>query len=76
MRKLVDDAGRAARMAASELSAAQIAEELYLSIYSRRPSSGEREYGSGLIEAAENRRGAIEDLMWVLTNSSELTWNH
>jgi hypothetical protein len=72
-RRIRSDSGRAARLAGSELSAAEIADELYLSIYSRDPSAGEREYCSGLIAAAENRRLAVEDLMWAMLNSPEFS---
>jgi hypothetical protein len=72
-RRIRSDSGRAARLAASELSASEIANDLYLSIYSRDANSEEREYCSGLIGAAENRRGAIEDLMWAMLNSPEFS---
>jgi hypothetical protein len=72
-RRIRSDSGRAARLAASELTAAEIADDLYLSIYSRAPSGEEREYCSRLLDAAENRRGAIEDLMWAMLNSPEFS---
>ena len=73
-RRIRNDAGRAARLAKSELNATEITSELYLSIYSRYPSEAERSYAVKLIEGAgEKRRVAIEDLMWAMLNSPECT---
>lgn len=67
------DAARAARLAESEATPAQIIEEIYLSTYSRLPDEREREYGAELIAGAENRRVVIEDLMWAMLNSPEFS---
>ncbi|MDV6032097.1 MAG: DUF1553 domain-containing protein [Phycisphaera sp. RhM] len=70
--RIRSDSGRAARLAGSELSAAEIATELYLAIFSRRPTAEEQRYCESLITAAgEQRRGAIEDLMWAMMNAPE-----
>ena len=53
--------------------APDIVEELYLAIFSRYPRDKEREYAINLIDSAENRRLAIEDLMWALMNAPEFT---
>lgn len=72
--RIRSDTGRAARLAASDLSAGEIAEELYLAIYSRYPTADESAYASTLINAAgDDRRQAIEDLMWAMINSPEFT---
>ena len=70
-RRIRNDSGRAARLAASELSGDQIIDNLYLSIYSRYPTQAEREYGVALMKGTENRRQSIEDLMWAMLNSPE-----
>jgi hypothetical protein len=67
------DSGRAARLAASDKEASEIIDELYLAGYSRFPTDQERSYGSELITASENRRLAIEDLMWAIINSPEFS---
>ena len=70
--RIRNDSGRAARLAASEMSAAEIVDELYLAIFSRRPNADEKQYAEALISSAgEERRGVIEDLMWAMMNSPE-----
>ena len=71
-RKVTSDAGRAAKLAASELAADAVVEELYLLAYSRLPDSEERRIGAQLFaEEGMSRRQAIEDLMWALINTPE-----
>ncbi|RMF36787.1 MAG: DUF1549 domain-containing protein [Planctomycetota bacterium] len=70
--RLGRDSGRAARLAASGLEADAIVEELYLAGFSRFPTEDERQVAVAAIRAAgENRRQAIEDLMWAMMNSAE-----
>jgi hypothetical protein len=69
--KVTSDNGRAARLAASDLPVDQIVAELYLLVYSRFPTSEEREIGSAWFASASNRRQAAEDLMWALLNTPE-----
>lgn len=72
--RIRNEAGRAARLAKSELSAEQVAEEIYLAAYSRFPTTEELAYASTLINSAgERRREAIEDLMWAVINSPEFS---
>lgn len=73
-RRIRSDQGRAARLAASDLSAEQVTDELYLAAYSRLPDTEERTYAATLINAAgDKRRETIEDLMWAMVNSPEFT---
>lgn len=66
------DQGRAAQLAASDWPPARIVEELYLSIFSRRPTESELNIGVGLYEnQGTSRRQATEDLMWALLNTPE-----
>ncbi|WP_162006854.1 DUF1553 domain-containing protein [Roseimaritima sediminicola] len=53
----------------------QAIETAYLAVLNRPPSGRERETFLARLEA-HPRRQAIEDLYWVLLNSSELGWNH
>ena len=71
--RIRSDQGRAARLAASDLSAAEIVEELYLATFSRFPSESELEYASQLLDQAEDRRLVTEDLMWAMLNSPEFS---
>ncbi len=65
------DQGRAARLAASDQTPAEIVEELYLAIFSRYPDEEEAAYAVELVAAADDRRAVIEDLMWAMINAPE-----
>ncbi|WP_203328919.1 DUF1553 domain-containing protein [Candidatus Laterigemmans baculatus] len=56
----------------------QAVETAYLALLARRPTPGEREHFVARITAAPKRNTAtvIEDLYWVLINSTEFSWNH
>lgn len=72
--RIRSDKGRAARLAASDLSAQSVVEELYLAAFSRLPTSDESTYAATLINSAgAERRGVIEDLLWAMINSPEFT---
>lgn len=45
--------------------------DLYVLAYSRPPTEEEEAFVKGLIEPAENKRQAFEDLVWALINSKE-----
>ncbi|TWU10381.1 hypothetical protein Pla52o_56630 [Novipirellula galeiformis] len=67
------DNGRAARLASSEMTAQQIVDELYLSVFSRYPVASEQAYAAKLITEATDRRSVIEDIMWAMLNSPEFS---
>lgn len=71
--RIRDDGGRAVRLADSDMDSEEIADELYLSVFSRFPSDLERKYVLGLLKGVENRRSVVEDLMWAMVNSPEFT---
>lgn len=72
--RIRNDNGRAARLAKSNLSAEEIADEIYLAAYSRLPDAEEKTYAATLINTAgDKRREAIEDLLWAIVNSPEFT---
>jgi hypothetical protein len=74
-RKVTSDSGRAGELAASDLTPAEIVEELYLSVYSRRPDEEELQIGVGLYEnEGSDRRQVTEDLMWALLNTPEFVF--
>ena len=74
-RKVTSDSGRAAEWAQSDRTPESIVEELYLSIYSRRPSEQELQIGAGLYDnAGSDRRAVTEDLMWALLNTPEFVF--
>ena len=51
-------------------------ETAYLCALNRYPSEAEKSHFVERIAGATDRTEAIEDLVWVLLNSSELAWNH
>lgn len=70
--KVTNDKGRVAKLAASDMSPDQIVEEIYLLAYSRNPTAEELQFGGDLIrEAGQDRRKAVEDLLWALLNTPE-----
>ena len=74
-RKVRNDNGRAAKMAASDMAPREIVEELYLLVYARFPEEKETSLGIARIPSAtsdgKGRRGAVEDLLWALLNTPE-----
>ncbi len=73
--KITSDTGRAAQLAASDKPPAEIVEELYLLVYSRRPTQEELKVGVGLFEEKNStRRRATEDLLWALLNTPEFVF--
>ena len=51
-------------------------ETMYLCTLNRYPTDEESQHFAARVANAENRGRAIEDVMWVLVNSSEMAWNH
>jgi hypothetical protein len=76
-RKLSDENGRAAQLAASERTSREIAEELYLLAYSRLPGEDELQAAVKLFDQSDaKRRQTIEDLMWALINTPEFVFKN
>lgn len=74
-RKVISDDGRAARLANSKRSTAEIVDELYLLAYGRLPT--EKERGAAIKrfdKDGTSRRQATEDLMWALINTPEFVF--
>lgn len=55
---------------------AHAVELAYLSVLNRYPTERERTHFTSRLSEAERRNEALEDLFWVLMNSSEFAWNH
>jgi hypothetical protein len=73
-RKVISDEGFAAKLAASDKAPEAIVEELYLTLYSRFPSSEESAAVVEVFQQNGNRRQATEDLMWALLNTPEFVF--
>jgi hypothetical protein len=73
--KVTSDNGVAAQWAKSELAPADLVENLYLAIYSRRPTEAESKVAVALFaEEGADRRQVIFDLMWALLNTPEFVF--
>lgn len=73
--KLTDPNGRAAQLAASQLSRDELVEELTLLAIGRRPTPEQLKVASQLFEATD-RRTATEDYLWILLNSYDFIFVH
>ncbi len=61
----------------AQKDAALVAEELYLSVLSRRPSTEEsKEVSDYLTRRSADRVAALQDLAWALITSAEFRFNH
>jgi hypothetical protein len=75
--KITNVNGRAAQLAKSERSPAEIVTELYLAAYARYPTAEELNVAVGAFSAEKaTRQSATEDVMWALINSAEFVFNH
>jgi hypothetical protein len=75
--KLSHEAGAIARLVRRLPDDAALADELYLTFFSRLPTPEERRLASGhLARDPARRREAAEDLAWGLMNSLEFLFNH
>ncbi|MBI3862493.1 MAG: DUF1549 domain-containing protein [Planctomycetia bacterium] len=75
--KLSHAGGQIARLTATIPDDAALAEELYLTFYSRYPTESERQTTMNYLAARQdNRRQAAEDIAWSMLNTSEFVFNH
>jgi hypothetical protein len=73
--KMTGDKGRAAQLAASKKTPAEIVDELYLLVYCRFPDAEERRLCLDVFAApGVSRRQATEDLLWALLNTAEFVF--
>lgn len=73
--RVTSDQSRAAKLAASDKTPADIVNDLYLSIYGRPPNADELAAAVADFQAADaNRRQVTEDLMWALINTPEFVF--
>jgi len=73
---LVNASTRISMLAPDNATAVEAA---YLSIFTRRPTSAEKTYFTGLLatsKSANSRTTAMSDLYWTLMNATEFSWNH
>ncbi|WP_186775812.1 DUF1549 domain-containing protein [Rubripirellula tenax] len=53
-----------------------VVDSVYLCVLNRYPTADEQAHFVNRLSQSNNRGKAVEDVMWVLLNSSELAWNH
>lgn len=73
-RKVTDDDGYARQLSESEKSPAEIANELYVRVYSRYPTDDEKKVCAEWFDKTESRQTAVEDLLWSMLNSAEFVF--
>lgn len=74
--KLNHEAGRIKRLAESIADDGELADELYLTVFSRWPDAEERRAAIEYLAASTDRRQAAEDQGWAMLNSLEFIFNH
>jgi len=75
--RISDPEGRAAKLAGSTMSEAEIIGELYAAAYGRKPTEEEVGLAAQAFTAdGATRQTAVEDIMWALINSAEFVFNH
>lgn len=73
---LAADDNRIGRLLAVRKSSAEMVEDMFLAALSRRPTDSESNVIVARIESAENRRAALEDILWAIVNSKEFLLRH
>lgn len=66
----------ASRIALLSPSDAKAIETAYLCILTRRPTETEQSHFLERFEQQADRAQSVEDLYWILLNSTEFSWNH
>ena len=74
--KITDGNGRVARHFKAATPIPQVIEELYLAALSRRPNADERHRIEIFLESEADKQKAVQDVLWVLINSKEFSFNH
>lgn len=74
--KLSHANGQLARLVASHPDNAKLADELYLTFFSRMPTATERQLVAKHLAASPDRQQSVEDYAWSLLNAVEFVFNH
>ena len=74
--KLSHANGQLARLVASHPDNAKLADELYLTFFSRMPTATERQLVAKHLGASPDRQQGVEDYAWSLLNAVEFVFNH
>jgi hypothetical protein len=74
--KLADNSGLISELTKTNKVAAEKIIDLYLTAYSRPPNISELSRTVGYVDAQEDKRKALEDVLWTVLNSKEFMFNH
>ncbi|MDB5310970.1 MAG: hypothetical protein JWO38_5172 [Gemmataceae bacterium] len=74
--KIGEGNGRVAKLMKDKKPAKEIVAELYLTAYSRPPTSVELNRTLDYIATAADKHKAVEDVLWAILNSKEFMFNH
>ncbi len=74
--KLASDEGRIAKLVADGQPIPAVIEDIYLAAYSRRPTDNEGKTAADYVDSQEDKRKALEDVLWTVVNSKEFLFNH
>lgn len=69
--------GRVARLAGSDpFTPDPVIDEIWMAAFSRKPTDNERGEIATYLGGAEDKRAALEDVMWSVVNTKEFIFNH
>ena len=74
--KLASGDGRISKLITADKPIPDMIDELYLSAFARRPTDQERDTTVKYVESQENKKQALEDILWTVINSKEFLFNH
>ncbi len=75
--KIIHEKGLARRLADGKQTSAEIAESVYIAALSRHPTEKEGAVVAAYFEKyKDDRRAAVEDLLWAIINSAEFVFQH
>ena len=68
--------GTVSQLAGTEAEPGALVEEMYLAAYCRLPEEVEKQNLAEYIASSEDKRAALEDVMWTILNSKEFITQH
>ena len=74
--KIADGKGRISELVKTDKVSAEKIIDLYMTAYSRPPNTSELSKTVGYVDAQEDKRKALEDVLWTILNSKEFMFNH
>jgi len=74
--KIAAGDGVLSKMMKSKKALPEIIEEVYLSAFSRLPTTEEKSRTLAFVNKIDNKQQALEDVLWAILNSKEFMFNH